>query len=128
MKRPGDGKVRKESAEERTIPGFGSPQRERHGVNSGLEAHVEAAKCIIMESRDQMEIPDKHYLSQLFRGRQQRVAAARALFRDPARRYALIENGGDALRSEIASLALWPRSSGRPGTRKECQFGAANSE
>ena len=60
--------MREESTEKRTVPSFGFTEKgraaspgcpeERPGVKNGLEAHVEAVRCILMASREaKMEIP-----------------------------------------------------------------------
>jgi hypothetical protein len=67
-RRKGDGEVREESTEKRTVPSFGFTERgraaspgcpeERPGVKNGPEAHVEAVRCILIASRElKMEIP-----------------------------------------------------------------------
>ena len=67
-RRKGDGEVREESTEKRTVPSFGFTERsrtaspgcpeERPGVKNGPEAHVEAVRCILMAGRKAtMEIP-----------------------------------------------------------------------
>ena len=68
-RRKGDGEVREEATEKPTVPSFGFNERgraaspgcpeERPGVKNGLEAHVEAVRCILMASREaKTEIPD----------------------------------------------------------------------
>ena len=60
--------MREEATETRTVPSFGFTERgrraspgcpeERPGVKNGLEAHVEAVRCILMPSREsKTEIP-----------------------------------------------------------------------
>jgi hypothetical protein len=67
----GDGEVREESAEKRTVPSFGFTERsrtafpgcpeERPGVKNALEAHAEAVKCILMAGREaKTEIPGSY--------------------------------------------------------------------
>jgi hypothetical protein len=67
-RRKGDGEVREESTEKRTVPSFGFTERGRAaspgcpeewpGVENGPEAHMEAVRCILMASRGpKMEIP-----------------------------------------------------------------------
>ncbi len=67
-KQAGEGKVREEATEKRTVPCFGFTERsrtafpgcpeERPGVKNGLEAHAEAFRCILMASREaKTEIP-----------------------------------------------------------------------
>jgi hypothetical protein len=61
-RRKGDGEVREESTEKRTVPSFGFTERgraaspgcpeERPGAKNGLEARAEAVRCILMASRE----------------------------------------------------------------------------
>jgi hypothetical protein len=67
-RRKGNGEVREESTEKRTVPSFGFTEsgraaspgcpEERPGVKNGQEAHVEGFSCILMATWDaKMEIP-----------------------------------------------------------------------
>ena len=72
-RRKGDGEVREESTEKRTVPSFGFTERgraaspgcpeERPGVQNGPAAHVEAVRSILMaNSGAKMKIPAKRSL------------------------------------------------------------------
>ncbi len=67
-RRKGDGEVREESTEKRTVPSFGFTERsrtafpgcpeERPGVKNGFKTYDEAVSCILMTSRGaKTEIP-----------------------------------------------------------------------
>ena len=73
-RRKGDGEVREESTEKRTVPSFGFTERgraaspgcpeERPGAKNGLEARAEGFRYILMAGRrPKMEIPAQYTLA-----------------------------------------------------------------